>query len=178
MQAQSSFVDNEDDDNLKGFIEISHPSRMEGFNNPGVEERGLLDKVFDLTGEAFEKFGNLFRGESTEKKQEKAPKTPSAHSSILMKSDRGHLKKPSGFMDQQRNICLKVVDVDSGAASLESQAKNQVFNVVDFRSKNPTSRPGSGALGTSSSIKNSMVNSASHTSRKNKAAGEALLSQL
>ena len=69
MQAQSSFVDNEDDDNLKGFIEISHPSRMEGML-PAMDERGILDKVFDLTGEAFEKFGNLFRGESTEKKHD------------------------------------------------------------------------------------------------------------
>ena len=94
--AQSSFIENEEEDNLKGFIEISHPSRMEGMLQNGLEERGILDKVFDLTGEAFEKFGNLFRGESTEKKHEKVT-TPSAHSSILMKSERSHLKKPSGF---------------------------------------------------------------------------------
>jgi hypothetical protein len=31
--------------------------------------KGLIDKVFDMTGEAFEKFGNFFRGESTEKKR-------------------------------------------------------------------------------------------------------------
>ena len=137
--------------------------------HPSVEERGLLDKVFDLTGEAFEKFGNLFRGECTEKKQEKAP-TPSAHSSILMKSERSHLKKPSGFLDQ-RNILLKVVDVDSAT----DQPKNQVYN-VESRTKNPTSRASSGAFG-SASLKNSIVNSASQTQRKKKMNFE-LLSQV
>jgi hypothetical protein len=31
--------------------------------------KGLFDKVFDMTGEAFEKFGIFLRGESTEKKR-------------------------------------------------------------------------------------------------------------
>lgn len=30
--------------------------------------RGLFDKVLDITGDAFEKFGNFLRGDSTEKK--------------------------------------------------------------------------------------------------------------
>jgi len=95
-----------DDDNVKGFIEISHPEILSRPSNEErtPQDRGIIDKVIDLTGEAFEKFGNLFRGESTEKKQSAfEPKQevppPSAHSSKLMKSERSHVKKPSGFME-------------------------------------------------------------------------------
>lgn len=34
----------------------------------GESSKGIFGRVFDMTGEAFEKFGNFFRGESTEKK--------------------------------------------------------------------------------------------------------------
>jgi hypothetical protein len=73
--------------------------------------------VFDLTGEALEKFGNLFKREESSSSQEKMPPSAAVHSGKLMKSDRsctGHIKKPSGFMSQKRDtIVTKVVDVDT-----------------------------------------------------------------
>ena len=84
------------------------------------QDRGLIDKVFDLTGEALEKFGNLFkREEESSSSQEKMPPSASMHSGKLMKTDRsctGHIKKPSGFMSQKRDtttVVMKVVDVDT-----------------------------------------------------------------
>ena len=40
--------------------ELSPHSRTA--NNATSLEKGLFDKVFDMTGEAIEKFGNFFRG--------------------------------------------------------------------------------------------------------------------
>ena len=90
---------------------MSRPSQ--GESTP--HDRGLIDKVFDLTGEALEKFGNFFKREESSSSQEKMPPTAAVHSGKLMKSDRsGHIKKPSGFMSQKRDtIVMKVVDVDT-----------------------------------------------------------------
>ena len=92
-------------------------------NTTTFDQRGLLDKVFDLTGEAFEKFGNLFRGDSTEKK----PPTPvnaNQAKSLLMKSERAHIKKPSGEFN--RELVMKVVDVDS---TERNTVKKEVYSL-------------------------------------------------
>lgn len=44
------------------------PNKDYSSKNRDDSSRGLLDKMLDITGGAFEKFGNFLRGESTDKK--------------------------------------------------------------------------------------------------------------
>jgi hypothetical protein len=94
-----------------------------------------MDKVFDLTGEALEKFGNFFKRD--ESSQEKMPTSAAVHSGKLMKSDRsGHIKKPSGFMSQKRDtIVMKVVDVDTNG--FQNDTQHQIYSVARSKRGSP-----------------------------------------
>jgi len=94
-----------------------------------------MDKVFDLTGEALEKFGNFFKRD--ESSQEKMPTSAAVHNGKLMKSDRsGHIKKPSGFMSQKRDtIVMKVVDVDTNG--FQNDTQHQIYSVARSKRVSP-----------------------------------------
>ena len=68
-----------------GFIDIKREDRennQHSHNQRADDDstKGLIDRMFDATGEAFEKFGNFLRGESNEKR--------------ALKSERSGGKKP------------------------------------------------------------------------------------
>jgi hypothetical protein len=67
------------------------------------DSKGIIDKMFDMTGEAFEKFGNFFRGDSTEKRHMKSErsggKKPPLHSNLLIH----HEKKLSSFLESAQS---------------------------------------------------------------------------
>ena len=79
------FSENNSPSDPLGFIDIKMEDREnnQNSNNQRQEDdlnKGLIGRMFDATGEAFEKFGNFLRGESIERRQ--------------LKSERSGGKKP------------------------------------------------------------------------------------